>query len=91
MLTSLVILICLEHSFWLAQKASTPTQAFIEAFDTFITERLVPLDITLKEYLKLKQQNDWFATEHHPSPNECADVRKIIFDNLLRKAGRYFH
>ncbi|KAG5651692.1 hypothetical protein H0H81_007804 [Sphagnurus paluster] len=83
-----VILICIEHSFWLAQKPSSPTEGFIKALDTFMKEQPGLLDKTLKEYLKLKQSNDWFATKHHPSLNECADFRKIIFDNLLRKAAR---
>ncbi|KAF8168418.1 hypothetical protein B0H34DRAFT_685373 [Crassisporium funariophilum] len=79
----IVIVICLEHSFWLAQKASTPLQGFIKALDTVFQKKPVVLHTTLKDYLKSKESDDWFTIKHHPSPIECADIRKIIFDNLL--------
>ncbi|KAF8149519.1 hypothetical protein B0H34DRAFT_734139, partial [Crassisporium funariophilum] len=83
---AIFIVICLEHSFWLAQKASTPLQGFIKALDTFSKKKPVLLHTTLKDYLESKHSDDWFTIKHRPSLIECADIRKIIFDNLLCKA-----
>jgi hypothetical protein len=86
-LICLAILICLEHSFWLSQQGSSPTQAFTEALDTYLKDKRMLLDQTLEDYLLLKESNDWFITKHHPSQDECTDFRKIVFDNLLCKAS----
>ena len=85
----LAILICLEHSFWLTQDGSYSTDGFIKALDTYIEEKHALLDQRLRDYLTLKQSDDWFIMKHHPSPNECAEFRKIIFENLLCKASHY--
>jgi hypothetical protein len=89
--TRLAVLICLEHSFWLTRPGSSPTEGFIKAFDTYIKEKCALLDQRLDDYLKSKQSTDWFTTKHHPSPNECTEFLKIIFDNLLRKANHCLH
>jgi len=79
----IAILICLEHSFWLTQNGSRPVEAFIKTFHAYIQEARAILDQKLEDYLKSKQSKDWFRTKYHPSPNECTEFRKIIFDNLL--------
>lgn len=83
----LAILICLEHSFWLTQQGSSPTNAFTEAFDTYLKDKQMLLDQRLEEYLALKQSDDWFTIRHSPSDDECAEFQKIVLDNLLCKAS----
>jgi len=85
--TCLAILICLEHSFWLTQEGSSPTKGFTEALDTYLKDNRALLDERLDDYLTSKGSNDWFITNYHPTHNECAEFRKIVLDNLLRKAG----
>ena len=82
----LAILISLEHSFWLIQQGSSPTQGFINALDTYIKDKHVLLDQRLQDYLMLKGSNDWFIIKHCPSDDECTELQKIVFDNLLSKA-----
>ena len=89
MLTCLVaILICLEHSFWLTQQGSSPTEAFTKAFDTYIKDKRAQVDQTLAAYWTSKGSDDWFTadSEHRPSANERTEFLKIVHDNLLRKA-----
>jgi len=80
------MLICLEHSFWLTQQGSSPTQAFTAALDAYLQTRRMLLDQILEEYLMLKGSSDWIITKHRPSYDECTEFRKIVLDNLLRKA-----
>jgi len=85
--TCLAILICHEHSFWLTQQGSSPTKGFTEAFDIYLADKRVLLDQSLEDYLALKGNNDWLTTKYSATRNECAEFRKIVLDNLLRKAG----
>jgi len=89
-LICLAILICLEHSFWLIQQGSSPTQAFIEALDTYLKDKRVLLDERLDDYLMLKGSSDWFIIKHRPSYDECTEFRKIVFDNLFCKTSPFF-
>ena len=81
------MLICLEHSFWLTQQGSSPTQAFIAALDIYLQDRRMLVDQTLEDYLMLKESSDWIITKYRPSYDECTEFQKIVFDNLLRKAN----
>ena len=45
------------------------------------------VDQEVDEYLSSKGSDDWFATKHCPSGEECGQFRKIVFKNLLRKPG----
>jgi len=85
--TCLAILICLEHSFWLTQQGSSPTKGFTEALDAYLKDKRALLDERLEDYLTSKGSNDWFITKYHPTHDEFAEFRKIIVDNLLRKAA----
>jgi hypothetical protein len=60
------ILICLEHSFWLTQQGSSPTQAFTTALATYLKDKHMVVDQKLEDYLMLKGSSDWFTTKHHP-------------------------
>ena len=86
--TSIAILICLEHSFWLTQQGSSPIKGFSEALDTYLNEKHALLDQRLEEYLTSTGSNDWLTTKYCPTDDECAEFRKIVLDNLLRMAGR---
>ena len=86
----LAILICFEHSFWLTQQGSSPTQAFTEALDIYLKDKHMLVDQTLEEYFILKESSDWFTTKYSPSDDECMEFQKIVFDNLLCKASPYF-
>jgi len=55
--------------------------------DTYLADKRVLLDQSLEDYLALKGNNDWLTTKYCPTHNECAEFRKIVLDNLLRKAG----
>jgi len=87
--TCLAILLCLEHSFWLTQQGSSPINGFTETLDTYLKDRRALLDERLEDYLTSKGSNDWFIAKYRPTPDECAEFRKIVLDNLLRKAGSY--
>jgi hypothetical protein len=89
-LICLAILICLEHSFWLTQQGSSPTQAFTEALDTYFKDKHMLVDQKLENHLILKETSDWFTTQHSPSHEERIEFRKIVLDNLFRKANPYF-
>ena len=86
-ITCLAILICLEHSFWLSQQGSSPTEAFTEALNTYLKDKHALLGQQLEAYLTLNGSNDWFTTNYHPTRDECAKFRMIVLDNLLRKTG----
>ena len=88
-LICLAILICLEHSFWLTQQGTSPTQAFTTAFDTYIKDKHLLLNQILADYLMLKRSDDWFTIKHCPSYDEYTEFRKIVFDNLFGKACPY--
>jgi len=77
------ILICLEHSFWLAQQGSSPTKDFTKAWDIYFREKHLLVGQKLKKHFKLTGSNDWFTSEHHPSEDDHAKFRKFIIDNLL--------
>ena len=83
------MLICLEHSFWLTQQGSSPTQAFTAALDTYLQARRMVVDQRLEDYLMLKESSDWIITKHRPSYDECTEFQKIVLDNLLCKANPY--
>jgi len=89
-LICLAILICLEHSFWLTQQGSSPTQAFTAALAIYLKDKRMAVDEQLENYLMLKQSYDWLTTKHNPSYDECIEFQKIVFDNLLRRASPCF-
>jgi len=86
-ITCLAILICLEHSFWLTRQGSSPSKGFTEALDTYLTDKRALLDQKLQDYLASKGSNDWLTMGYCPTDDECAEVQKIVLDNLLRMAG----
>ena len=81
------ILICLEHSFWIAQQGSSFNDAFIKAWKFYLNTQHVLVNQELNNYLKSKGSNDWFTIKHHPSEQECAECRKIVLNHLLRKSS----
>jgi len=83
----LAILICLEHSFWLTQQGSSPTEGFVAALDIYLRDKHVLLDQRVEDYLMSKGINDWFTTKHKPSDDERLEFKIIVLDNLLRKAS----
>jgi len=81
----LAILVCLEHSFW--HQGSSPSKGFTEAFNVYLKDKHALLDQKLKAYLMSKKSNDWFTMKFCPSHDECAELRNIVLDNLLRKTS----
>jgi len=79
------VLVCVEHSFWIVQQGSNPSDAFIEAWESYLKTRRALVDQELEDYLRSKGSDDWFTREHSPSDEERAECRKIVFNTLLRK------
>jgi len=88
--TLTAILVCFEHSFWIAQQGSNSNDAFIKAWKIYLNTQHVLVDQELNNYLKSKGSNDWFTIKHYPSEQECAECRKIVFNHLLRKSSPCF-
>lgn len=87
LLTCLVaILICLEHSFWLTRQGSSPTEAFTQAFDTYVKDKRALVDQKLAAYWTSNGSDDWVTANRRPSAHERTEFLKIVHDNLLRKA-----
>ena len=81
------ILVCLEHSFWIAQQGFNPSDAFTKAWKFYLKTQHALVNQELDDYLRLKGINDWFTIQHHPSDEEYAECRKIVLNNLLRKSS----
>ena len=77
------ILICLEHSFWIAQQASNPNDGFIKAWKYYLKTQRALVDEELDKYLRSTGSNDWFTVKPSPSEKECAEFRGIVLNNLL--------
>ncbi len=84
------MVICLEHSFWLAQKGSSFSKSFTDALNLYLKGHHALLNKKLEDYLMSKGGDDWFATRYRPSEKECVKCQKIVFDNLLRKDSVFF-
>ena len=82
----LAILVCLEHSFWLAHQGSSPIEGFTEAFNIYLKDKHAVLHQKLNTYIMSKGTLNWFNIyKFCPSQDELAELRNIVFDNLLRK------
>jgi len=81
------ILVCLEHSFWIAQQGSNSNDGFSKAWQFYLKTQCALVDQALDNYLGSMDSNDWFTMKHRPSEEECAECRKIVFNNLLRKSS----
>ena len=77
------ILICLEHSFWIAQQASSSNDGFIKPWKYYLKTQRALVDEELDEFLRSTGSNDWFTVKHSPSEKECAEYRRIVLNNLL--------
>jgi hypothetical protein len=87
----IAILVCLEHSFWTIQQGSNPSDGFTKAWTLYIKTQCALVDQELDDYLRSKSSNDWFTTQYYPSEAECAECRKIVFNNLLCKSSLCFY
>ena len=83
------ILVCLEHSFWIAQQGSNSIDSFDKAWKFYLSTQYTLVDQELDNYLKLTGSDDWFTNKHTPSEEECAQCRKIVLNNLLCKFHFY--
>ena len=81
------ILVCLEHSFWIAQQGSNPSDDFNQAWIFYLNTQHALVNQELDDYLRSKGCDDWFTIQYHPSAEECDECRKIVFNNLLRKSS----
>ena len=79
------ILVCLEHSFWIVQQCSNPTDGFIKAWDIYLKTRRALVDREVDNYLRSKDGGDWFIFKHRASEEECAEFKDIVLNNLLCK------
>ena len=77
------ILICLEHSFWIAQQASSSNDGFIKPWKYYLKTQRALVDEELDNYLRSTGSNDWFTMKYSPSEKECAECREIVLNNLL--------
>jgi hypothetical protein len=84
------ILICLEHSFWITQRGSDPSDGFIKAWKFYLKTQHALVNQELDDYLRSTGSDDWFITQYYPSEAECAKCRKIVFNNLLCKSNPCF-
>jgi len=85
--TWIAILICLEHSFWIVQQGSNSKDGFTKAWEFYFQTQHILVDQELGNYLRSIGSNDWFAMKYWPSDKECAECRKIVLNNLLRKSS----
>jgi len=85
------ILICLEHSFWFVKQGSNASDGFIKAWKFYLKTQCALVDQELNNYLRSIGSNDWFTMKYSPSEEECAECRKIVFNNLLCKSSPCFH
>ena len=69
---SLAILVCLEHSFWLAYQGSSPSEKFNKAFNIYLQDKHALLGEELKA--SLMSVTDW-ATAKGKQREECEIVR----------------
>ena len=74
--TTICILVCLEHSFWIVQQ-SNASDGFIKAWESHLKTHW------LIKYLRSKGSVDWSTTKHSPSDAERAECRKKVLNNLL--------
>ena len=81
------ILICLEHSFWIAQQGFNPDDGFMKAWKFYLNTQRALVDQELDDYLRSKGSYDWFTMKYCPSEQEYAECRKIVFNNLLCKSS----
>ena len=86
----IALLVCLEHSFWITKKGSNPSDAFAEAWSFYFETQSALVNQELHDYLKSNSHKDWFTTYHHPSVEEWAKCKEIIFNNLLCKSHPFF-
>ena len=87
----IAILICLEHSFWIAQKGSNASGSFTKAWKFYLQTQHTLVNQELDDYFRSKGSNDWFTTQYYPSKAECAECRKIVLNNLLCKSSSCFY
>jgi len=85
----IAILICLEHSFWIVQQGSNSNDGFMEAWKFYLKTQHILVDQELGHYLRSIGSNDWFTMKYRPSEAECAECRKIVLNNLLRKSNHW--
>ena len=83
----IAILICLEHSFWIVQQGSNSKDGFTKAWEFYFQTQHILVDQELGNYLRSMGSNDWFTMKYRPSDKECAECRKIVLNNLLRKSS----
>ena len=81
------ILVCLEHSFWIVQQGSKPSDGFIKAWENYLKTKRALVDREVDDYLRSKASADWFTMKHIPSDEEFTEIREIVFNNLLRKSS----
>src|ERR1700692_2223994 len=74
------ILVCLEHSFWITQQGSNSSDAFTKAWNLYLKQQS-------EDDLRSKESDDWFTMKHVASEEECAEFRKLVLDNRLRKSS----
>jgi len=86
----IAILICLEHSYWITQPGSDPSNGFTKAWTFYLKTKCALVNQEVDDYLRSKDSKDWFTTKYCPSEAECAECRKIVFNNLLRKSSLCF-
>ena len=86
----IALLVCLEHSFWITKKGSNPSDAFAKAWSFYFETQSALVNQELHDYLKSNSHKDWFTTYHHPSVEEWAKCKEIIFNNLLCKSHPFF-
>jgi len=82
----IAILVCLEHSFWITQQGSNPTDGFTKTWTFYLKTQCALVNQELDDYLMSKGSNDWFTTQYCPSEAECAECRKMVLNNLLCKS-----
>jgi len=83
----IAILICLEHSFWIVQQGSNFNDGFTKAWKFYLKTQYILVDQELDNYLRSTGSNDWFTMKYGPSDKECAEYRRIVLNNLLRKSS----
>jgi hypothetical protein len=84
------ILVCLEHSFWIIQQGSSPSEGFTKAWILYLKTQCALANQELNDYLMSKGNNDWFTTQYSLSEAEYAEYRKIVLNNLLCKSSPFF-
>ncbi|KAF8240078.1 hypothetical protein L208DRAFT_1352970, partial [Tricholoma matsutake] len=85
----IAILVCLEHSFWIAQQGFNFTDGFTKAWKLYTQTQCALVNQELDNYLRSKSSKDWFTIQYSPSEEECFQCRQIVLNNLLCKSSSY--